>query len=463
MASNSSYVWALHELGLANFNDTRLAKRGVLLAASLLEHPQSSIPQSCGDWAGTKGAYRFLGNNKVRSNKMLESHQEQLRHRAEGCETALVAQDTCTFNLSNRQVSGLGSIGDGKDESLQGLFAHTGLAMDTDGLPLGLTSQKIYTRKAETKTEAYRKTIKNKPISEKETYRWVEAVNQAKAVLPDKKLVIIGDRESDIYEVFEQGKQIGVDLLVRASQNRKLPSTTKEDPDKLFDVAPKGNVITTYEADIPIDNHKFRKVLLTIRLTSFSLLPPKSRDRDKVRPSIPLTLLHVSEETPENGVEPIKWLLTTSLTVTTPEEAIEKVRWYTYRWRIERFHYILKTGAFNIEKLQFESFSRFAKAITLYSLVAIRVLWTVYYERAHPDQDAQALFSSSEVEALCLREESNSQALTCHQAVVALAKIGGYLNRTSDASPGIKALWIGFQALQYIVEGIRIGRNHPKV
>jgi hypothetical protein len=458
MADTSTEIWAVRELGMADFGDKRLTVRGMTLAADLLEHPQCSIPQACQDWGATKGAYRFFANDKVQSEKMLGAHHTQLRERTTGLATVLVAQDTMTVNLSSKEIAGLGSIGDGGHGggTFKGLFVHSGLAMSPDGLPLGLTSQKIYVRKEETTTAEYKRTIKSQPITEKETVRWVEAVDQAKAALPDKHVVMIGDRESDIYEVFRQGQAKGVDLLIRTNQNRLLSEA--DGSVKLFDKARLGDIITTYETDVPVDHHKTRKAVLTIRTTTIALPPPRTRSKAEHWANIPLTVLSVREEDPAVGVEPIAWLLTTSLNVATPEEAKEKVTWYIYRWRIERFHYTLKTGAFNIEKLQFETFDRFAKAITLYSLVATRILYVLYYEREHPQESAESLFTRSEILALRLRERRPQEPpLTVHEAVIAIAKLGGHLARKSDGPPGIKSLWIGFQALQYLVEGVLLG------
>ena len=186
---------------------------------------------------------------------MLDSHNQQLRERAAQEETILVAQDTTTLNFSNRQISGIGLVGNGGTKGghgpLAGMYVHTGLAMSTEGLPLGITSQKIYTRKAETTTVQYRATIKRKSITEKETVRWVEAVSASKKVLPTSSLVIIGDRESNIYEVFREGVAQGVNLLIRASINRKLVGEEL----KLFEKVADSEIVTTYEADVPNDAH----------------------------------------------------------------------------------------------------------------------------------------------------------------------------------------------------------------
>jgi hypothetical protein len=197
----------------------------------------------------------------------------------------LAAQDTTTLNLSNKQIAGVDLVGDGgsKKSPLQGLYVHSGLATTTEGLPLGITFQKIYARKQETTTVAYRKTIKAKPITEKETYRWVETIQEAKAVLPDKHLVVIGDRKSDIYEVFQQGQEFGIDLLVRTSQDRLLQESSGDV--KLFNATRQGDIVTTYEAEVPADAHKTRRASLAVRTTNIQLPPPRSRDKDKKRRS----------------------------------------------------------------------------------------------------------------------------------------------------------------------------------
>jgi hypothetical protein len=452
----SAYGWSLHEFGFADFNDARLTKRGVDIAARFLQHPQLSIPQASGNWASTKATYRFFDNDKVQSANMLNTHREQVNKRSTNLSVILIAQDTTALNLSGKKISGVGSIGGGTS---MGLFVHSGLAIDPNGgIPFGIVTQEIYARDEKTKTPEYKKTAKDLPITEKESGRWVTTITEGKKVFEQKHLVFVGDRESDIYEVFAEAKKQGVDVLIRTKQNRILETTSETGkPEKLFEKVLTGEIITTYKTEVPIDSHRTRKATLTIRTSSIRLLPPK---RQEGQEPIPVTVLNVMEENPPEGIsEPLHWRLTTTLPVTTAEEAKEKVTWYIYRWRIERFHYTLKTGAFNIEELQFETFERFEKAITMYSIVASRVIFTQYYEKAHPEEDAEEIFSVDEITVLCLKAKKRPQKMTIHEAVVATAKIGGFLARKNDGPPGIKALWIGFQALQYLVEGMLLGKE----
>jgi hypothetical protein len=448
--ASSAYGWSLHEMGFAEFNDARLTRRGVDIAARFLQNPQRSIPTACGDWATTKATYRFLSNDKVQSSHMLASHQEQIRGRAARLSTILLVQDTVVLNTGGRKITGIGSIGGGTS---------TGLGINPNGgIPLGVVTQETYARDEKTQTEEYKKKAQSLPISEKETGRWVRTITEGKRVFEQKHLVVIGDRESDIYEVFAEAKKQGVDVLIRTKQNRILETNEeKGKKEKLFDKVALGAIITTYETDVPIDHHKTRKATLTIRTSTIKLNPSK---RGAGQEPIEVTILNVKEENPPTEAEPVHWMLTTTLTVTTTEGAKEKVQWYIYRWRIERFHYTLKTGAFNIEELQFETEERYKKAITMYSIVASRVIYTQYYEKEHPGKDAGNIFSIEEIKMLCLKGKKKAPyQMTVHEAVVATAKLGGYLARKSDSPPGIKALWIGFQTLQNLVEGMLLGKE----
>lgn len=454
--AHSAYGWSLHEYGFANFNDERLTKRGIDIGAHMLQHPQQTIPKYYGgNWAPIKATYRFFANKKVQSKNMLEAHQKQMHQRAAKCQTLLYAHDTSALNLSAiKKMQGKGSIGGGTST---GLFLHPGLIIDPQGgIPLGLGSFELYARDPKTQTEEYKKKAVKLPITEKETGRWIRAITEGAKIL-DKHIVFISDRESDIYEVFQEVKRVGQDAIIRASKNRLLEEIDPQGKQrKLFDKILEGEIITTYETDVPIDHHKTRKTQLTIRKSTITLLPSL---RQKGQEGITVTVLNVMEENPPEEYEPIHWRLTTTLPVTNAEEAQIVVQWYIYRWRIERFFYTLKTGAFNVEKLQFETFENFSKALTMYAITACRILFTLYYEREHPLEDATTIFSADEVVILCLKKNKQPYQMTIHEAVVATAKLGGYLARKNDGPPGIKALWIGFQTLNNLVDGMLLGKK----
>lgn len=127
--------WAENELGKADFGDQRLTKRFVHLTRDLAARPEGSVPQACGDWAGTKGAYRFWNNEKVTPEKIRAAHQVKTVERAKEHGTILAVQDTTSMNYaSHKATKGLGPIDAHKT---QGFHVHSVLGVSPDGVPYG--------------------------------------------------------------------------------------------------------------------------------------------------------------------------------------------------------------------------------------------------------------------------------------------------------------------------------------
>ena len=103
--------WAESELGAASFGDKRLTDRLVKVVSDIAARPEGSVPQASGGWAGTKGAYRFWGNEKVTPEKIREPHREKAVERAKEYGTILAIQDTMAVNYTTHKATkGVGSI-----------------------------------------------------------------------------------------------------------------------------------------------------------------------------------------------------------------------------------------------------------------------------------------------------------------------------------------------------------------
>jgi hypothetical protein len=96
---------------------------------------------------------------------------------------------------------------------------HSSLAVTTEGLPLGLTAIKFWSRKGSSRTlrpGAAKSISRRIPIEKKESFRWIENLRQSTARLGDPdRCVHIGDRESDIFELFCAASELGTHFLVR--------------------------------------------------------------------------------------------------------------------------------------------------------------------------------------------------------------------------------------------------------
>lgn len=142
------------------------------------------------------------------------------------------------------------------------------------------------------------------------------------------------------------------------------------------------------------------------------------------------------------------------------------VTWYSYRWRIERFHYTLKSGGSQVERLQLETADRLQRAIALYSIIAWRILWMTYQTRVDPEQSPAIAFTPEELEALQRVAATQSSALAPDQpftlrVAVRTMATWEFLGRRSDGEPGIKTVWRGYRELPLICWGMRLAHSTP--
>jgi hypothetical protein len=54
--------WVQEEMKYIDLGEERLEKRLLKIISDFSQKPTVSIPEFCGDWAATKGAYNFLRN-----------------------------------------------------------------------------------------------------------------------------------------------------------------------------------------------------------------------------------------------------------------------------------------------------------------------------------------------------------------------------------------------------------------
>ncbi|WP_164673767.1 transposase, partial [Pseudomonas viridiflava] len=97
------------------------------------------------------------------------------------------------------------------------------------------------------------------------------------------------------------------------------------------------------------------------------------------------------EEGAAEGVEPLEWLLLTSLPVATLEQARTVVERYGARWCIEVFFNVLKNGC-QVSRLQLETEERLLPCIGLYLITTWRVLYSLMLGRTCPDLSCEVVF-----------------------------------------------------------------------
>ena len=234
--------------------------------------------------------------------------------------------------------------------------------------------------------------------------------------------------------------------MIRAAWNRRVNKSSEY----LWEAAEKAPALGSKSIVVPRgDDKPERAAKVTLQSALVTIDPPKNRKKEKL-PSVAINTLLVRELAPPDGVEPIEWLLLTTLPVGTLDEASQCITWYSYRWRIERYHYVLKSGC-RIEKLQLETKDRLMRALAVYSMVAFRLLWLTYQARQTPDAPCTAVFDDNEWRTLFFAVHKTKRLPvtppSLETAVLWVAKLGGFLARKHDGKPGVNVLWRGIRRL----------------
>jgi Transposase DNA-binding/Transposase Tn5 dimerisation domain len=439
------HTWAAQELATADFGDARRAKRLIRIVADKLANPTARIPHASGSWAATKATYRFLDSEQVAAERIRAAHADATCSRIQHHTTVLVLQDTTELlYTAHPHTTGLGNL---DHAGSKGLKVHSALAASEDGVPLGLVQQAVWARDGATKG---RKTRTRPPQAERESQRWLTSLAEVQQTIPaPTRLIVVADREADIYPLFIAPRDERTELLIRATYNRGLVGGSKLEQ-VAATVAWQGDRTITIPGN---GSRAARTATLQIGWTTVQLLPPQDYPRPASAPRPTLQLVVVEEREPPVGVKPLRWLLWTTLPVTKWDEAVAVVDSYRRRWLIERYHYVLKSGC-GIEQLQLETAERLERALAVCCIVAWRLLWLTYQARATPDVACSTVFARHEWEALVCTVQGRVVPLTeppsLGEAVRMVAQLGGFLARKGDGEPGVKTLWRGLIRLNDI-------------
>ena len=227
--------WIENEVVGCQFQDARHGKRLRQLLEQLSGKVGSTTPWASQDWANTKAAYRFFGNDRISEANILAGHFASTRERfaARSSSPILVLHDTTEFSFKRedgravgilqKQATRYASQGRPRYHTSCGILMHSSLAVTRDGLPLGLAAIKFWNRDKFHGANALKRSINptRVPIEKKESIRWLENLRQSTELLNDPgRCVHIGDRESDIYELFCLARQLGTHFLVRTCVDR---------------------------------------------------------------------------------------------------------------------------------------------------------------------------------------------------------------------------------------------------
>jgi hypothetical protein len=285
----------------------------------------------------------------------------------------VAAQDTTEINFSGRDRArrGLGPAGDGKS---LGFFCHGMVAIDADDeAVLGVVDAQIWTRPDEPAPEQ-----RSRPIEDKESIRWINASMVAADLLAGAaQVIIVGDRENDIYAQFAR-LPAGADLIVRAAQNRKLTGDAQ-----LFDAPSQWRACGAMTIKVPParPGDAGRTAIVAVKAGEVCIRKPRHGVAAEDAATVTLTYVEVRETAPPAGHKPIIWRLLTTLKVAGQADAFaaaqDIVRLYRLRWRIEQVFRAMKSDGLGLEETQIRDAERLFKIAAIALIAAVRTLQLV--------------------------------------------------------------------------------------
>lgn len=424
-----------------DFGDIRRDERFVSIINNITSQPGSSIPKQNKRWYDTKATYDFFKNKDISVEDLKKTMAIYGAHQIKDQLSVLIAHDISNISYNDLQANGLGYL-DNKDG--RGILCYSSIAITTTGLPVSLLYQHTWIRPLEQLGKSAKR--KQVPFEDKESYRWYDGMSQANDLLGNKvNKIHIADREADVYELFFHAYESNTDLLIRARHNRSLSNGSH-----LWDNIAEQSAASIISLDIPDKTGKKKHTIeATVKYHEVEILRPSNNK--KSYESVILTAIEIRENNKSKNEEDIiHWKLLTTLEINNVSDVLKCVKWYTYRWLIERFHYVLKSGT-KVEELQLKEAENLQKAIAVYSMAAFRVMQLVYNSRHYPQINCEVILTETQWKTLYILIHQNNklpkQPPSLQQAVIWIGTLGGYLGRKSDGPPGLKAVWQGYQQL----------------
>lgn len=452
------------ELARIELGDQRRNARVGKLVARMAESPEKSLRAACSGWAEAMAGYRLLDNEEIDPQKIIAAHRQATMERANQCQSLLLVQDTTELDYSTHKA--LRESGPLSDTSRRGFFLHSHLLIaEEQALVLGVCKTQSWAREDDEHGKS--KLRKQLPIEQKETVRWLRGYEDACELagqLPGRQIIMIADREGDIYELYTRWQELECASAGRADFIVRADDRALAEGGMLIKTMASAPLLGSYQVQIDhkeqmvkVKGNRQRRLregrlaTLEVRAARVCLRPPWRLGLKL--PKVELTAVLVCEKEPPPGQKPIQWLILSSLEAQTMIQAERIVRAYTLRWLIEVYHHVLKSGC-RIEALLLRKGRAILAALALYCVVAWRILYLRDLSRSCGELAASCFFSEAEWRSLCLifKRAPARAPPALRELTLLVAQLGGYAARRNDPDPGAECLWRGMEKLHCYVE-----------
>ena len=394
---------------------------------------------------------------------------EATGNRVRSCQSPILAlHDTTEFSFRRDDKAAVGILcknpvrnkrdGTPQHTIVCGVLMHSSLAITTDGLPLGLTAIKFWSRDQFYGCNALKKRVNHKPAS----------LSKATKAIAGWRICVNPLRSSMIRSTASISaivKVISTSFFVWHSRSGHIfcyvPAWTRLAGDGKHTVADEMSAAPAcglHRIQVGNDKGEKSEAVLEIRFRRIRLLPPIGKQKEY--PELRLTVIHAQERGNPHERERIDWKLITDLPVTSRHDALQKIRWYSLRWKIETFHKILKSGCC-AETSKLRTASRLVNFIAILCILGWRIFWLAMANRSMPNAAPHPAFTGLEVTLLDKvvkdKTEGRRRRKPLSTYINKLARLGGYLARAHDPPPGNMLLWRGLSRLTNIQIGFLLG------
>lgn len=435
--------WGSREMKDCAVEDKREANSLALMADRLLENPEQAFSSAVGG-ALRKAAWRIFSKQEV---DVSCGHYRQTALRCQGQAVVLVSHDTTDLSyLTHHATEGLGDLGGGKGGVNPGLCLHSALVLSERGFPLGLVGQKLWAPVATGREHP----LRNYPLEEKESHRWVEALQWVGQYLAGvKRVVLVSDRESDFYEYMAAPRPANAELLFRVHHLQRYVFCQGE---RMPLGAVRFAAATATAVEVWLPKTKKRQERTARLQVSWGPVACPAPTHKKGEP-VALWLVKALEQGAPEGQEPVEWHLLTTIPVEGQATALLLLDYYRRRWVVERWHLVLKDGL-KVERLQFDTFRRLANAIALLSVVAWQLLCLKHLAAQDPELEAGQALEPLQVEVL--ERQTGKKKLSLRQALIAIAALAGFAPSKKQPLPGEKTIWRGWAIFSAQCQGYQL-------
>jgi hypothetical protein len=431
------------------------------VATQISRHPGGTLPDKLGSPAAYASMNRLMNRPETTHAAVLAPHCRKTRAKMEACAgVVLTLHDTTVLDYSGLNSVKLAKVGNGHG---RGYLCHNALAVDPQRREVfGLVSQILHQRVSRGKKEPVARKRKR---ASRESRLWSRAVQDLPVPLPGQRYIDVADRGADLFEFLATEHRLDRECLVRSTYNRRVRLGHDGQGKQVLvhdHLRTLPAVGVPRSKEIHDTNSKAKRAaVLQVSYVAVEILPPHVKKGEYENKPLQAWVVRVWEKTPPEGGTPLEWFLVALHPVTSAGDAWQQCDWYCCRWIVEEYHKAQKTGC-QIEKLQFHTAQALQPMIALLSVVAVLLL---NLREAARRPDASTRPATDVVEPIyeevirTWRHKQAHEPLSVLEFYMAVARLGGHMNRKRDGFPGWLTLWRGWQKLQIMVEAVAAERR----